>query len=490
MITKDLLEKIKGYDLYNSDLAPFPYDKRTITPFGLGTTWFGLSVTLAAFMLFAQFMQWLTITELLLAATVGYVILAVMGTLTQEIGIIYGASYPTTIRSQFGYAGSKVISVIKLPDAGFWAGFNTFLGGSALNEVFKLTLGFDNLVIAMIIFAIVTILIIFNAAEILAKFNMLISPVLLIIFVYIAYLLFKNFDVSFVETFSMGGDPSLPLIEKIDKFMLCVMSAMGTWIGLSMAMQNITRECKAEPEKFHSWWDTNKKFAVGELLGMAPPMIALGYLGGVSYVLTGEYNPIIVITNTIGAQSTTVAVLCQIFICFAIWSTNGGANVLTSAFLLCNLFKKANLRVMSIIFLAVACAIRPWALTGFLPQVVTFLGSISAPLCGIVLIDYYVLRKRKLSLDDLYRSDGKYKYAKGHNPAAWITYIISILVMQIGPIKSYSLLIGLALSMIGYYLLMKYWIMKKYPEAMEDTETGFFTNEKEESEKETKRAEA
>ena len=37
MITKDLLEKIKGYDLYNSDLAPFPYDKRTITPFGLGT---------------------------------------------------------------------------------------------------------------------------------------------------------------------------------------------------------------------------------------------------------------------------------------------------------------------------------------------------------------------------------------------------------------------------------------------------------------------
>ena len=57
MITKDLLDKIKGYDLYNNDLAPFPYEKRTITPFGLGATRFGLRVTLAALMLFAQFMQ-------------------------------------------------------------------------------------------------------------------------------------------------------------------------------------------------------------------------------------------------------------------------------------------------------------------------------------------------------------------------------------------------------------------------------------------------
>ena len=473
MITKELLEKIKGYDLYNQDLAPFPYEKRTIGPFGLGCTWFGLSVTLAAFMLFAQFTQWLTITELLCAAAVGYIILAIMGTLTQEIGIIYGISFPTTTRAQFGYAGSKVISVVKLPDAGFWAGFNTFLGGTALNEVFKLTFGFDNIVIAMIIFAIITLLIIFKAAEILAKFNSVISPVLLIMFIYIAYLLFDSYGITFSQTFSMGGDASLSFGQKLDKFMLCVMSAMGTWIGLSMAMQNITRECIAEPEKFNSWWDTNKKFSLGELFGMAPPMVALGYLGGVSMVLSGEYNPIVVITNTIGAKSIPIAILCQIFICFAIWSTNGGANVLTSAFLLCNLFKKGNIRIMSVLFLAAAIAIRPWALTGFLPQVVTFLGGISSPLCGIILIDYYVLRKRKLSLDDLYRSDGKYRYFKGHNPAAWITYIVCILIMQIGPLKSYSLLIGLALSLIGYYFLMKYWVMKKCPECLEDIETPF-----------------
>ena len=468
MITKDLLDKIKGYDLYNNDLAPFPYEKRTITPFGLGATWFGLSVTLAAFMLFAQFMQWLTITEMLWAATVGYIILAMIGTLTQEIGIIYGISLPATLRAQFGYAGSKVMSVIKLPSAGFWAGFNTYLGGTALNEVFKLTTGFDSILVAMIIFGAVSILIIFNAAEILAKFNAIVSPILLIIFAYIAILLFRNFDVNFVETFSMGGDDSLSFIGKLDKFMLCVMSAMGTWLGVSMAMQNITRECKAEPKNFNSWWQTNKKFSIGEFLGMAPPMIALGYLGGVSYVLTGEYNPIIVITDTVGAQSTAVAVICQIFICFAIWSTNGGANILTSAFLLCNIFKKANLRVMSIVFLIVVCLFKPWALTGFLPQVVTFLGSIVSPMCGIMIIDYYVIRKRKFSLDDMYRSDGKYHYDKGHNWGAWIAYIGSVLVMQIGPIKSYSLLIGLAISMVVYYQLMKFWVLKKHPEAMEE----------------------
>ena len=278
MITKDLLDRIKGYDLYNKDLSPFPYENRTITPFGLGATWFGLSVTLAAFMLFAQFMQWLTVTEMLCAAAVGYIILAIIGTLSQEIGIIYGIPLPATLRAEFGYAGSKVMSVIKLPSAGFWAGFNTFLGGTALNEVFRLTVGFSNIIVSMIIFGAISILIIFNAAEILAKFNALVSPILLIIFAYIAVLLFDHFDVSFAETFSMGGDSSLSFASKLDKFMLCVMSAMGTWLGVSMAMHNITRECKANPKHFNSWWETNKKYSIGEFLGMAPPMITAGIL--------------------------------------------------------------------------------------------------------------------------------------------------------------------------------------------------------------------
>jgi putative hydroxymethylpyrimidine transporter CytX len=53
-----------------------------------------------------------------------------------------------------------------------------------------------------------------------------------------------------------------------------------------------------------------------------------------------------------------------------------------------------------------------------------FIGAMFCPLFGIVLLDYFLLRKRFVDVDELYRSEGKYWFWKGVNPLAILAWAI------------------------------------------------------------------
>jgi cytosine/uracil/thiamine/allantoin permease len=57
-----------------------------------------------------------------------------------------------------------------------------------------------------------------------------------------------------------------------------------------------------------------------------------------------------------------------------------------------------------------------------------FIGAMFCPLFGIVLVDYFLLRKGSLAMEDLYRMDGKYSYWKGINPSAILSWAIGFAV--------------------------------------------------------------
>ncbi len=111
-------------------------------------------------------------------------------------------------------------------------------------------------------------------------------------------------------------------------------------------------------------------------------------------------------------------------------------------------------------------AVMPWKLLanyktcilGWLRGYAAFLG----PVAGIMICDYFIVRRRVLVVDDLYLRNGAYEYAKGFNwfaVAALLagagTALIGLVVAPLRVLYDYSWFVGFAVSFVSYYGLMK-----------------------------------
>ena len=95
------------------------------------------------------------------------------------------------------------------------------------------------------------------------------------------------------------------------------------------------------------------------------------------------------------------------------------------------------------------------------------------PVLGIMCTDYYIIRRRKLNVEALYMRNGQYSYWKEWNPAAIVSLVISFAASLLVRID-FGFFVGLPISVVLYYLLMKFWIIPKYPQ--EELSEGYQPN--------------
>ena len=136
---------------------------------------------------------------------------------------------------------------------------------------------------------------------------------------------------------------------------------------------------------------------------------------------------------------------------------------------------RISFRMGGYITAGIGIAIFPWKLletTG--AYIFTWLIGYSAllgPIAGILLADYFLIRRTQLDLDALFRHDGAYRYRGGWNPAAVIALVLGVLPNLPGFLKAagfladvpdafeavytYAWFVGLALAAVLYYVLMK-----------------------------------
>jgi NCS1 family nucleobase:cation symporter-1 len=100
---------------------------------------------------------------------------------------------------------------------------------------------------------------------------------------------------------------------------------------------------------------------------------------------------------------------------------------------------------------------------GIIIEVLLIIGGILASIVGILVADYYFLRKRRVNVQELYESEGQYKYLNGVNWAGIISWVIGGIGATI--FSNYSFIIGFVLGSASYYILAKYWWFKKYEQA-------------------------
>ena len=105
----------------------------------------------------------------------------------------------------------------------------------------------------------------------------------------------------------------------------------------------------------------------------------------------------------------------------------------------------------------------PWWLVANFLTYLPFLGALLAPLPAIMIMDYYLFRRGKLSVPDLFDTAGRYRFGNGWNPAALIAYVCGVAVGA--TFLKASWLVALPVALLVYYVIMKVWTLKRYGSA-------------------------
>ncbi|HSY77053.1 MAG TPA: cytosine permease, partial [Bacteroidia bacterium] len=125
--------------LYNEDLAPIPQEKRTWGTFNYAALWISMSLCIPTYMLASSLieggMNW---WESILTIFIGNTVVLIPMILNGHAGAKYGIPFPVFARASFGTKGANIPAVLRAIVACGWFGIQTWIGGFALYQLFRL----------------------------------------------------------------------------------------------------------------------------------------------------------------------------------------------------------------------------------------------------------------------------------------------------------------------------------------------------------------
>lgn len=445
--------------LAGEDILPRKYSERYVTPNKLIAIWFAMAVEITLFMSAAQLYDSLTVFEIILSCFLGHTLLFLVMWVTQDIGIKYGIPFSVALRPAFGYVGSLIAAYFRAIPAIFWFGFQTWVAASAINGITNVLWGIDNVTIWIIILGAIQIAHTTLGIKAISRLSNIATPLLIIVGIYILYMAFKDHGLSFSNVWGMIGTG-----EGEYTMTYATMSFMGGWATLSISIMDITRDCKTNAEDVKDFKINMKRYLPAQWIGIIPAVVFYTFIGVIGVATTGHVNPADILIELSKEQGDLMLILSLLFITVATWCTNDTANLWPAAYTISSTFpKKINFAKGIIIAGVVGLVTRPWLAADSLVDVMVIIGNLLSPVAGIMIWDYYFLRKRKLNINDLYNADGQYKYWKNINPAAFISLIAATIISL--PFGEYAFFVGLFSAAAIYHILMKSWILKKYPQS-------------------------
>jgi NCS1 family nucleobase:cation symporter-1 len=184
-------------------------------------------------------------------------------------------------------------------------------------------------------------------------------------------------------------------------------------------------------------------------------------IGAVSYMAVSNADPVAALQE---AASGIVLGILLLMIVLAQWSTNTSANVIPAATIFSNVGgPKMPFWAGVVIAGVIGILAQPWSLFNVLLSALLVIGGILTSIVGILFADYYLLRKRRVNVQELYEPNGQYKYMKGFNLAGLIAWIIGGVIANLLP--TYSSIVGFIVGGAIYYILAKFWWFKMYAQA-------------------------
>ncbi|MCL7749972.1 NCS1 family transporter [Halalkalibacter alkaliphilus] len=445
---------MKRNTLISKDILPTFHKQRVVSGLGFFNIWVGMAVIIATFQIGANGIDSMSLWHLAGAILLANLLIAIVGSLSGDIGVEHGLSFAAYMRAPFGLMGVHLPAVSRGVVAAIWFGIQTYLGATAINYIFNSLVGFDSWFFWYVAFASVQIINTALGIKAIDRFAVIAAPSIIIISVWIFSRMTGLAAEQGTNVFTYQGT------AQTTTWFLVMVANMGFWSALAIDIPNITRYLKA-PKNERNWFKRNINNYLPHVLALPLVQTFMGVIGAVSLLATGLWNPIEVIQST---ATGWIMIVLLLMVILAQWSTNTAANLIPASLTFVNAGAKVNLSYVTGIVLAgiVGTLFQPWAILDQLFMFLGYYGAILSAVAGIILCDYYIIRKRRLNVKELYEPEGQFKYDKGINWAGMLSWIIagSIAVYFI----QYMYLIGFPLGFICYYVLMKFWYLKKHPQ--------------------------
>lgn len=473
----------KGNPLANEDLIPTKPEDRKWTTRNFALMWMGVINNLPTYATVAGlvvlgFSPLQSVGIALIAASILYVALTLIG----RAGSEYGIPFPVVIRASFGIKGSNVPALMRGVVAIFWLGVQTFAGSTALYLAIAVLwpsfrdIGGDFTIvglsvpglIAFLLFWLLHIIILNKGLDSLKKVQNWTGPI-----TYTALILLLIWALK--TTGGIGTILATPgrfgsFTDTFWPYAGAVIGLIGTWATLILNIPDFTRQARSTKDQVR-----------GQLIGL-PLTFSLFTLAAVSVTVATQMaygtplndlidvfqqfdNKFVVAAGALVFASATITVNCI-------------SNIVSAAYDFANVAPRwINFKRGFYMTMVLSLFTFPWKILENPDSIFAFLntiGGILGPVAGIMIADYWIIRKQRLNVNDLYELDGEYTYYKGYNYRAFLATIIAFLVPFLGlaspvlkPLHTLAWLVGVVLSFFIYIALMRFHPVNKTTETKE-----------------------
>jgi len=431
-------EPSESSPLWNPDLAPVPIERRTWTTYNIAALWIGMSVVITTYTLASGLMQQgMTWAQALVTILLGNVIVLVPMVLNAHAGTKYGVSFPVLCRASFGVTGANVPALLRAIVACGWFGIQTWIGGLALSALLSAAIpawaGLGGGVwIAFAIFWLIQVAIILRGLDGIKWLESWSAPLLLGAGGLLLWWAVANGGglgtvLRESSRLQQGSTPFWSL------FPAALTANVGYWATLSLNIPDFTRYARSQRSQM-----------LGQALGLPLTMAGFAFIGvavtSATIVVFGEaiWDPVALIAR-IG--SPAVIIFGALIVLAAQITTNMAANVVSPANDFSSLApKRVSYLTGALITAVIGILMMPWKLyADASAYIFTWLigySSLMGAIGGILIADYWVLRKQQLSVPDLFAVEGRYTYARGVNTRAMIALVAAILPVTPGFIRA------------------------------------------------------
>ena len=467
--------------LINEDLAPVAASNRKWGTWNYAALWISMSLFIPIYMLASSLidggMNW---WQAVLTIFLGNCIVLIPMILNGHAGAKYGIPFPVFVRASFGTKGANIPAMLRAIVACGWFGIQTWIGGASLYNIFRVWFpslaGIDNTtlipqafpMVCFFVFWVLNMYIIYLGVDSIKKllvFKAIFLPAAALALLIWAIVAAKGLGPILSQPSKFSNNQ-----EFFTFFFPALTGMVGFWATLSLNIPDFTRYARSQKAQVN-----------GQIIGLPPSMTFFAFVGVIVTSATAiiygntEWD----IVKLAGKfDNKIMATAAMIGIIISTLATNIAANIVSPANDFSNLSpKKINFRTGGYITGIIGVLIFPWKLiadpNGYIFTWLIAYSSLLGPVGGIMIVDYFFIRKKELQLDELYKTSGAYSYSKGFNQKAIVALVLGILpnlpgfLLQIkliganvfpgwiSQLYNYAWFVGFVVSALLYYILMK-----------------------------------
>jgi NCS1 family nucleobase:cation symporter-1 len=457
-------ETVRSSSLYNDDLAPIPASRRSWGTYNYAALWVAMSVNIPTYMLasamIAGGMSW---KQAIFTVFLGNVLVLVPMLLNAHAGAKYGIPFPVFARASFGVLGANVPAVLRALVACGWFGINAWIGGAAINVMVTVLVPSwgtysPGLWICFGGFWLLHVIVIMRGIRTLRFLQGVTAPFLLLIGV--ALLAWAVVKAGGFGTM-LAAPSKFQTFEEFFRFFIpSLTSVVGFWATVALNIPDFTRYARSQRAQ-----------VVGQVLALPTTMTLYSFIGvavtSATAIIFGQtiWDPVQVLAR-LGNPIAVVIAMAALLL--ATLNVNVAANLVSPSNDFSNLSPRLiSFRTGGLITCVVGGMIfQPWKLLanysnyvfGWLLGYSGFLG----PIAGVMICDYFVVRKKIILVEDLYQRRGFYEFSSGINWRAMAALaagagvaFIGLVVPTLRALYDYAWFVGFAASFIMYWAMMR-----------------------------------